>query len=843
MKLKAAIVAVSSLFLSALCVMAAPTANEALSVLTEGNIRYATGAPIHPNQDAARRAATAPGQAPIASILACSDSRVPVEVLFDQGIGDTFVVRVAGNVSDTDEIGSIEYGVGHLHTPLLVILGHSSCGAVKAVLEGAEVHGSIPKLVDNIIPAVTQAKRSSLVGAALVAEAVKTNVWTSIDDLFKNSDEVRSLVQAGKLTVIGAVYDLESGKVNWMGVHPEQTRLLAYKSVEAHEEATKEHEPEPVAKAHESVPVAAPTVEIKPTNMVPWIVGGMLGVLLLGFAIQSFSMNGMQSWTVRTRLLGGFGLMAGLLAIVGIVAYTGIHNSKEGFMLYRADARFSVLAGRIQANFLEMRIAAKDFVISKRSHDIEEYNTRKGKVVSFIEEASSKISSPELSHLPLRTPLDSVKTGIEEHAALFQQLTKAPNAAAAADISKRMAGVGESIDHAAEKLKLEVLAEQNHNGPHVQNHMDETQTTTIWICIGAILLAIQSAFAISRSITIPLQEIADQIEDSTNQVVDSTGELAETSQQLAQGSVEQAASLTETSASLEEISAMAKRSTQNAEDGTNLGKQARASATSGLGSISELGRTLNSIKVAIAEMQAAVSETQASSQEIGKIIKTIDEIAFQTNLLALNAAVEAARAGEAGMGFAVVADEVRSLAQRSAQAAKDTADKIEVAIKRSELGGVASGKVVKSLSEVEATAALIEQAFNGIADQINSLDSVIASIAAASQEQSYGISQVNEAIAQLDSVTQTNAGSAEKNASSSEEMSRQANHVQEMVEELQILLGGHQSQQAPPARAKTKPPTGGRKNAKAALPSRSASRISEKASKRVGGDSNGFRDF
>ena len=130
-----------------------------------------------------------------------------------------------------------------------------------------------------------------------------------------------------------------------------------------------------------------------------------------------------------------------------------------------------------------------------------------------------------------------------------------------------------------------------------------------------------------------------------------------------------------------------------------------------------------------------MTETQASNQEISKIIKTIDEIAFQTNLLALNAAVEAARAGEAGMGFAVVADEVRSLAQRSAQTAKDTANKIEIAVTRSQLGGIASTKVVKSLSEVEVTAAHIQQVFSGIANQIKSLDEVVAEIAAASKEQ------------------------------------------------------------------------------------------------------------
>src|SRR5688572_4328071 len=140
------------------CAATMLSGEDALTALKDGNTRYIAGKPIHPNQDAARRTTVAKGQNPFATVLTCSDSRVPVELLFDQGLGDTFVVRVAGNVSDTDEVGSIEYGVGHLNTPLLVVMGHTSCGAVKAVLEGLQVHGSIPALVDNITPAIAQAK-------------------------------------------------------------------------------------------------------------------------------------------------------------------------------------------------------------------------------------------------------------------------------------------------------------------------------------------------------------------------------------------------------------------------------------------------------------------------------------------------------------------------------------------------------------------------------------------------------------------------------------------------------------------------------------------------------------
>ncbi|MEI6128068.1 MAG: carbonic anhydrase, partial [Pseudomonadota bacterium] len=147
---------------------------------------------------------------------------------FDQGIGDVFVIRVAGNVADTDEIGTIEYGVGHLKTPLLIVLGHSKCGAVTAVATGAEVHGSIPKLVDNIIPAVKKAKEKApdAKGDMLVKEAITMNVWQAIEDTFKGSEEVRHLVNSGNLKVVGALYDIETGKVTWMGSHPRQVDLV-----------------------------------------------------------------------------------------------------------------------------------------------------------------------------------------------------------------------------------------------------------------------------------------------------------------------------------------------------------------------------------------------------------------------------------------------------------------------------------------------------------------------------------------------------------------------------------------------------------------------------------------
>ena len=231
-----AVVAMSSVG-TAVSFAAAPSPDEALATLKEGNARFVGGQSTHPRADSARIADTAQnGQHPFTTVLTCSDSRVPVESIFDQGIGDVFVIRVAGNVCDTDEIGSIEYGVDHLGTPLLVVLGHTKCGAVTAVTTNAALHGNIPPLVDNIGPAVAKARAANpaLQGEALVPEAIKANCWQAIDDLFKSSPAVRDKVKSGAVKVVAAVYDITNGRVEWLGAHPEQGRLLAYTGGPSH---------------------------------------------------------------------------------------------------------------------------------------------------------------------------------------------------------------------------------------------------------------------------------------------------------------------------------------------------------------------------------------------------------------------------------------------------------------------------------------------------------------------------------------------------------------------------------------------------------------------------------
>ena len=225
-----AIVALCAAIVWASAPKALLTPDQALERLQRGNERFVASRPIYPDQDPFRRTTTAKeGQRPFATVLGCADSRVPLELVFDTGIGDIFVIRVAGNVTYFDQAGSIEYGAEHLGSNLLVVLGHTKCGAVSAVVNGDQEHGNIPALVAGIVPAVAKVKAENpeLSGDDLINKAIEANTWQSIEDLFKQSPSMREMVKSKQVKVVGAVYDVQTGKVNWLGEHPRQAELLS----------------------------------------------------------------------------------------------------------------------------------------------------------------------------------------------------------------------------------------------------------------------------------------------------------------------------------------------------------------------------------------------------------------------------------------------------------------------------------------------------------------------------------------------------------------------------------------------------------------------------------------
>jgi len=190
-----------------------PSADAVLADLRAGNARHVAKEYQRPNQTEARQHALASGQNPHCAILTCADSRVPPEIVFDKGLGDLFDVRVAGNVAGDDELASIEYAAEHFALPLIVVMGHTKCGAVEAAVHGGELHGKLPHLIGEIRPAVDRTKGQP--GDA-VDNAVRANVEDVVMQLRSARPVLADLVAKGKLKIVGAVYSLDTGKVDWL---------------------------------------------------------------------------------------------------------------------------------------------------------------------------------------------------------------------------------------------------------------------------------------------------------------------------------------------------------------------------------------------------------------------------------------------------------------------------------------------------------------------------------------------------------------------------------------------------------------------------------------------------
>ncbi|MEW6663672.1 MAG: methyl-accepting chemotaxis protein [Thermodesulfobacteriota bacterium] len=326
------------------------------------------------------------------------------------------------------------------------------------------------------------------------------------------------------------------------------------------------------------------------------------------------------------------------------------------------------------------------------------------------------------------------------------------------DLSRRAAEVATKLDKAA-STSMGEAEEAIHT---LQATQRSTFLKGMALVLLAVIIMIPLILFFAARTTRVLRRISDQMDESAGQVANASGQVAAASQSLANGASEQAASIEETSSSLEEMAAMTKQNADNAGKAKTM--------------MEEAGLVVQKVDQHMGNMAQAISEITRSSEETGKIIKTIDEIAFQTNLLALNAAVEAARAGEAGAGFAVVAGEVRNLAMRAAEAAKNTASLIENTI-----------KAVKSGSSLTQST---QEAFRENIEISRKVGDLVAEIAAASQEQAQGIEQVNRAVAEMDKVVQQVAANAEESASASEEMNVQAAQMKNFVAELGAVVTG-----------------------------------------------------
>ena len=316
-----------------------------------------------------------------------------------------------------------------------------------------------------------------------------------------------------------------------------------------------------------------------------------------------------------------------------------------------------------------------------------------------------------------------------------------------------------------------VTEAENRSAASLASLRREGYLTTALTALAIVAVFVALAYlVVQRLIARPLDRVIDDLTAASQQVNAAAAQILSSSKSLSDGASQQAASLEETSSSIVEIASMTKRSTETAQKVKEASDQTWKAGTAGMEEMQAL--------------DAAMGEIKAASDDVAKILKTIDQIAFQTNILALNAAVEAARAGDAGAGFAVVAEEVRNLARRSAEAARETAARIENSVQRSARGVQISREVGQRL--------------HAIVDRARQVDEHMAGIASDTREQSQGLEQISATVASMDQVTQGNASTAEESASAAVELNNQADALVHAVNRLSLLVDGTH-RQAPPA--------------------------------------------
>ncbi|MDD2708450.1 MAG: methyl-accepting chemotaxis protein [Verrucomicrobiae bacterium] len=461
-----------------------------------------------------------------------------------------------------------------------------------------------------------------------------------------------------------------------------------------------------------------------------------------------------MNWTIGKRLALGFASVLAIVIILGVVTWDKLGTISNSVRQMTEESLPGLsLSGEIRYKAIVYRAANFKHVVftdlavkAELDKEARALGDEMGELVAKYEKSITKPEEREIfSKLPgLLTEYRAQAVKLRD-ASTRKQMDEVH--AILASIGK----VGNEMIRVVESLREFNSKQASHDSDQIKAAVGSSRQVLATAITVALLVGIGLAIFLTITISRTLMKVADVLLAGSDQTTAASQEVSTASQAVAAGASEQASSLEETSASLEEMSSMTKRNAENTQKAKVLAGETHRTAEQG-------GKDMVEMKKAM--------------EEVSKIVRSIDEIAFQTNILALNAAVEAARAGEAGAGFAVVADEVRNLAQRSAEAAKQTAAKIETGVTVSENVGKILGEIVP---------------------KIRQMNELVTEVAEASGEQNQGIDQINIAVSQMDKVTQSNAANAEETASASEELSAQAVELRSTVMELLRLVGGKQS--------------------------------------------------
>jgi methyl-accepting chemotaxis protein/methyl-accepting chemotaxis protein-1 (serine sensor receptor) len=472
--------------------------------------------------------------------------------------------------------------------------------------------------------------------------------------------------------------------------------------------------------------------------------------------------------TLQTKLLGSFALVLATAVVSSVSSLWTIKRlTEEAEVDMNLSARALGLAGQLGTATAEFRFAQRGMILfcmlgHQNESDLQEkaYRAALSRMDSTVDELRTLLRTGHdrklldgylaakrsfLSFLPeLKTDLQNGDFPGAGHVLMVKTRPfGAPMGSICIELQK-----SQSAESRAALENMRSMA--------LQSRWIQTILMTALIALGAAL------WFLVRGMVARLKQVSQDVSQGSGQMADAAGQISSASTTLAQNASREAAFLEETSASVEEITSITRRTSENSESASGL--------------MARVDRSVAEANSSLEQMVGSIADIDNSSEKVAKIIKVIDEIAFQTNILALNAAVEAARAGEAGAGFAVVADEVRNLAQRSAQAAKDTAALIEESLRHSRQGR----------TRFEAVAA----ATRNITESTSDIRRLVEEVRLGSQEQTRGIEQISKAVVQLQQLTQATAGNSQEGAASGQELTAQANALQDAVHALTGLIGG-----------------------------------------------------
>lgn len=526
--------------------------------------------------------------------------------------------------------------------------------------------------------------------------------------------------------------------------------------------------------------------------------------------------------SIKSKLIGGFGVLAVIVLGVSVMSLHALSASTDGFSSYvhGPNARADV-ATQVRTAVDRRAIAARNLVLVTKPSDLE---IEKAEVIQASEDVQTKLKLLKTMVATGPDSSDTARSLVSEVDRVESLYGPVANDIVALALSGKHDEAIVKMDNECRPLLAALVRATNAYAEYTRGRQEQMvresdeqyQTQRNWmvaLCVAALALAAAAGVFITRSITVPIRRAVDvastvargdlrsrivvmqkdetgqllgaladmnaRLIETVSRVRDSSGSIANASTEIATGNTdlsqrteEQAASLEETAASMEELTSTVKQNTENAQQASALASSASNVAERGSKVVSQVVDTMHGIS--------------ASSAKIAEITGMIEGIAFQTNILALNAAVEAARAGEQGRGFAVVASEVRSLAQRSSSAAKEIKELIANSVQQVQSGSVLAGQAGETMAEVTQAVARVTD--------------IMEEIAAASIEQGRGIEQVNQAITQMDEVTQQNAALVEEAAAASHSLQEQGRQLMDAVAFFQ-MEGSAAASAAPQARA------------------------------------------